>query len=414
MKFINELRTQEAENRLRMAHIRVGKTVEMLQKDAKREFTLSMLVMSMSPFTLQSVMMGTVARDAFVTGHRHWPSEDGPGIFAVGIAVKNRFGAFLTSNELEALASNVDKYVEAYRAHKVRSSLRTVPQITSIQFAKAVDSNIRTFPRDGCRSITCDDDADRAALFAERLRHRATYAKLLDPSGNSVQMQSPLYIGCSNKVSERIKSYDPPRFDRINKLLGLTLNLLSHMGLQSRAIARSVMPIWDHRHLDQAERLVTTLASSLVSQEGFNATEAGGNQSTASGSTFRENQMQVFVNKPYFKDNLIKATNTLKAIEDYQEELVTLRDKFRDQERSFQVLRDRLSVLQALHVRTCDEMCQEMHEKNERERRMIKQIEKQDKELSSLVEMFELLRYAYRPENDQQLNILRSDDLDVD
>ncbi|TQV95958.1 hypothetical protein IF1G_05787 [Cordyceps javanica] len=370
--------------------------------------------MSMSPFTLQSLMMGTVARDAFVTGSEHWPGKDGPGIYAVGIAVVGRFGAFLKSNELEDLASNVDKYVEAYRAYKVLSSLRTGPQNASIQFATAVDSSIHTFFKYGCRSITCNDDADRAALFAERLRHRATYAKLLDPSGDSVQMQSPLYIGCSDQVVERIKSYDPPKFDRINKLLGLTLNLLSYMEIPSRAIARSVMPIWDHRHLNQAERLVTTLASSLVSQEGFNATEAGGNPSTASGSAFRENQMQVFVNKPYFNDNIIKATNTLKAIEDYQEELITLRDKLRDQERSFQELRDRLSVLQALHVRTCDEMCQELHEKNERERRMIKQAEKQEKELSSLVELFELLRCAYRPEDDQQLNSLLSDDMDVD
>lgn len=199
--FIAQFRDPTLLTRLQAANIRVQKTTEMFQVDGQREHTLPSLVMAMSSFNLQSILFRTVARDAFNTPLSKWAIGEGPRIYAVGISVNRRNGAFLSSNEIDNLADNMDRYATAYQALKIPSGLRTAQQEATIAFATAVDSSILSFSASGCRSIATDLDFNQVTLVAERLRHQASHGRRVNPTGNTVQIQSPLYIKYSNSLS---------------------------------------------------------------------------------------------------------------------------------------------------------------------------------------------------------------------
>ncbi|CCC14040.1 hypothetical protein SMACR_09524 [Sordaria macrospora] len=61
----------------------------------------------------------------------------------------------------------------------------------------------------------------------------------------------------------------------VSKFLSLTLGALRYIGLHPYTVEVPVLPIWVPEHLAMGERLVTVLASSLISQGGFNNIQPG-------------------------------------------------------------------------------------------------------------------------------------------
>lgn len=308
------LRQPSLQQRLAKASITVNKTIEMLEKDPVQDNSLSLLTMSMSPFVLQSVLMGAVARDAEQTAKQIWPAATGPGIYAVGVAVNTRQGAFLNALELEELVRNLERYADAYIAFQTAAGSRSAVQTDLVRFARSVDAaleKVSSRDSDGCRFLQKDVHFQRVRTFASRLRHRATDVRQADPTGQVHQMQSPLYIGCSETLDKRTKDYAKPALDNINRYLGLTLCILAHLDLKAVAVVRPVMPVWSHDRLGRAERLVSALSSSLLCQDGFNSTEADGRKSEDGGELIPENEVQTLVDTPCYHSSVTKATEKL-------------------------------------------------------------------------------------------------------
>ncbi|KAG8405475.1 hypothetical protein J3458_022129 [Metarhizium acridum] len=188
-------------------------------------------------------------------------------------------------------------------------------------------------------------------MFAERLRERAKAILSVDSTGQVIQVQSPLYVGCSDKMEKRTQDYiGPSNLVNINKLLVLALNILKIMNLPSGLYARPVIRIWERHQLPYAERLVATLAESLVAQNGFNATEAGGRATCqASLAEFQAAKCQVFAIKPFLQHHLdgvdaelekrLKFIQEVKRLSQYLSNLEKQIVEIRQQLRSFMALK---------------------------------------------------------------------------
>ncbi|KAG8405468.1 hypothetical protein J3458_022122 [Metarhizium acridum] len=103
--------------------------------------------------------------------------------------------------------------------------------------------------------------------------------------------------------------YETPALSKVNKLLCLTLDTLKAMRLPSKLVVRPIIRIWEGHQLPHAERLV---AESLVAQNGFNATEAGGKAtSLANPLSLRIARRDVFVNKSFFQQHVASVKSQL-------------------------------------------------------------------------------------------------------
>lgn len=86
------------------------------------------------------------------------------------------------------LADGCDEYAEAWETSKLQR-----PRQHLIRFASSVALQIRPrYANTEFLAISSDADAERIRVFAERLRHRAAAARRVDPTGNTIQRQTPL------------------------------------------------------------------------------------------------------------------------------------------------------------------------------------------------------------------------------
>ncbi len=344
-EFTNGLEDPALQQRLRTAHITVDETIELLENDHHRGKFIPSLILSMNPLVLQSVLLGTIAKDS-MDPNRAWPLESGPGVYAVGIKVQNRNGGFLTSIEMDLLADGCDEYAEAWETSKLPR-----PRQHLIRFASSVDLQIRPrYANTEFLAISSDADADRIRVFAQRLRHRAAAARRVDPTGNTIQMQTPLYVGCATNIQQRIKAYSgKPNFKSMNKVLGLVINLLWKMDLPCEAVPKSVMPVWNSDQLTVAERLVATLASSLVAQDGFNAIQAGGTVGHATAQAFASHKSLVLAGGgSWFKENLDRCEEALRSRNQFLKDVEKLYTEFWDLRQKLEWQSDMVSRLAEL------------------------------------------------------------------
>ncbi|KID98713.1 hypothetical protein MAJ_05369, partial [Metarhizium majus ARSEF 297] len=305
-KLLNDLRSPAVRDRLKRAKIGVAQTIEAFEKGYETDYVVFKLAMSMSPLSFRAVLSGTVAWQAAQTTSHHWYSAVGPGVYAVGVAVNGRGGKFLSAQEIRRLARGIDRYSAGYDALQTPRNRRTPTQVQDVRYLRSVDNAISACAASvrGGRSIVNLSEQQRVLLFAERLRERAQAVESVDPTGQVIQVQSPLYIGCSDKLENRTRHYVAPvNLGNINSLLALTLNVLETMNLPSTLYVRPVIRIWERHQLAYAERLVTTLAESLVAQNGFNAREAGG-QAGSTQADFQSAKKDVFSVKPFLQQHI--------------------------------------------------------------------------------------------------------------
>lgn len=326
---VKELKTSAVLSRLSMAQISLIRTIEAFEQDHTRSYQMFLLAMSMSPMSFRSVLSGTVAWDATRTRRRDWYDASGLGIYAVGVSVNSRQGKFLSGLEIQQLSNCIDNYVAGYRALSVSTYSRTMKQDADVRFMHIVDSAISLFNSAGaCRSIDNNNDLDRVVLLAQRFRGRAQKIMTVDPTGQVIQVQSPLYIGRSDKMENGTEVYTKLNLTNMNKLLALALNVLHTMGLKSSAIVRPVLCIWEVQQLPIAERFVATIAQSMVAQNGFNATEAGGEPSTASLGELTSAKNQIFGTKLFLKQHLTTGQAEVDARMKFLADLADISDCF--------------------------------------------------------------------------------------
>ncbi|KAH0594132.1 hypothetical protein MHUMG1_07971 [Metarhizium humberi] len=373
-KLLDDLQSPAVRDRLQRAGMDVTQTIEAFEKCYETDYVVFQLAMSMSPLAFRSVLSGTVAWQAAQTTRFDWYSAAGPGVYAVGIAVDSRGGKFLSAQEMGRLAQGFDQYSAGYDALQTAFGQRTLSQRRDVSYLRRVDNAISNFaglPSSG-RSIVNSTEQQHVLMFAERLRERAKAILSVDPTGQVIQLQSPLCIGSSDKMEKTTRDYiGPANHSNINKLLVLALNVLKTMNLPSSLHVRPVIRIWEQHQLPYAERLVATLAESLVAQNGFNTAEAGGLATCqASETELLAAKSAVFSMKPFLRQHIdgvntvlqdrLRFIQEVKRLSQYLSNLQQEIDETEQQLRSFMALKPigwtaGLSMLQSKQQKLCQQ-----------------------------------------------------------
>jgi hypothetical protein len=251
----------------------VSKTADDIEGDSASGWTMMILLHSMGKAVIKSIIGGTVASDRNVNWYPH-PSQASAesGIYVVGMSRVGQGGKFLTGDEIADLVRGLERYLSG--AAVVNAGMMTAAQRHDRDWVFTVDRVLDdpNNPYPHPRFINGDGDCKALEALVESLGKR-----IRPGSPTTRQVQSPLYVGCSTNLQKRLADYTPNRWFRgVNKPLALTASVLAALGTPVKLVPRVVLRTWKDGQLAPAERLVTTLAASLVCQTGFNAIQAGG------------------------------------------------------------------------------------------------------------------------------------------
>ncbi|KAL0466477.1 hypothetical protein QR685DRAFT_609022 [Neurospora intermedia] len=329
----------------------MGSTVRSFEQDIQSgSIEYSILLQAIPSGLRDSLIQGTLAHD-FVKGkdvHGKELEERGKyaGIYAVGVAIEGRDGAFINTKECTKVAEILDTYAKAY------------------ELLAAAENENSPVPADAQQVI---DDAlklDQACGYT----HQGPMLHYLDDSGQVVNKeylemlagsfwkrgialgrlgcdetinmhQGPLYVGSTTMpIAECLVQhhYDSnmSAIPSTNKFLSLTLGALRVIGLRPYTVEVPILPIWVMEHLPIGERLVTVLASSFITQRGFNGAQASSRAGTGiSTALCDEAGLYVAEKTRYFKQNLEK---TMLVIDDLNHET----EGVEDLERRFRLILD--------------------------------------------------------------------------
>ncbi|KAG8426839.1 hypothetical protein J3459_007753 [Metarhizium acridum] len=303
-------------------HVRIGPTALALWTDSGRKWEMFMLLLSMHRSTIRAIILGTVAYEACHGRLETYPNpafneDHAQGVYVVGLRRIGAGGKFLTVNELRRLITGLERYIEGCRVlwNVTTPSQRTARQSELAQWVAMVDGMYSTaskslrpialaYPTEA-RFIEGPPDTRSVQAFITSLRKRlpADASAAVDPDVR--QVQSPLYVGCSRRLNNRLANYRKTQhFSSVNRSLGLTVSVLAALGFHVDLSVHVVLRTWKASQLRTAEQLVVTLAGSLVHQTGFNSIPGGDNAGSDAGMAQAEDLVLGCPNGP-LQDNII-------------------------------------------------------------------------------------------------------------
>ncbi|KAI8260206.1 hypothetical protein K4K58_002110 [Colletotrichum sp. SAR11_239] len=294
-------------------------TIRQLGNDHNADWTSLELLHAVPRKLLTAIVRGTVAYDCENKAIRGYEKKkDGApdaGIYVIGIYLKNRNYKFLTYDEITTITRELESYIDAYRICK-NGGPKNTGEEAKVQAAvdidgaydKSIVTDIQSVTR--LRFIDSSGGVEKMRCLVAGLRRRRRPLQHV-ADGQIHQHQSPLYVGCSTKLQQRLKDYSTTnRMDSINKPLALLMCALKKAGLEPEFTQRVVLKTWQPAQLPTAERLVIAMARSYLWQDGFNVAEGGGK----SGNAHTTNaQVEVMTRMPYMSENV---TRTLQDIGD--------------------------------------------------------------------------------------------------
>ncbi|KAK4456902.1 hypothetical protein QBC42DRAFT_256854 [Cladorrhinum samala] len=259
---------------------------------------------------LQSVVLGTVAYDNSRPGADALKGyfSNGSGIYVIGVSVADRSGKFLNRKEYRVLVSNLTTYIKeaSTSLHNKQQPPSVLIQKTDRMYGEPADPSKPRFTPDA-------GGLDNARRLLRSVKERYDALKSLDPSGDVYSIQSPLYVGCSKSVSDRLKDYtihqNKGSLGTANKMLGLLVSLMGYQGLKPKLHFITAIRVWEDGQLSQAEMLVTLLASAYITQEGFNVTAAG--QTKDGGFSGEGKEERMLESKQYVLGSTEHFTNNI-------------------------------------------------------------------------------------------------------
>ncbi|KAL2120080.1 hypothetical protein VTJ04DRAFT_4106 [Mycothermus thermophilus] len=276
---------------------------------------------------LASVILGTIAYDT----HPQRPQgqrlegleDDGPGIYALGISINGRDGAFLTLPELKQLIEDVETY------HSGVPQAGRAPTQAAHDWVRKVDGVFG-----GNRRKRPTRFVEKEADFGKIMQLRDMLVRLRDAmvqanaTSQTHLIQSPVYVGCSNDLSDRLKTYDldGKTLKDMNRLLGLTVSLLKARDLEPMIQATVLLRTWARQQLPAAEMLLAGLAGAYSTQRGFNVAEAGGNKDKNQDRVMVNDETYVFATLPHLAINLDHSLDELRLAEEIQQAEQELED----------------------------------------------------------------------------------------
>jgi hypothetical protein len=270
---------------------------------------------------LESLILGTVAYDNCrlqnrVTGL----SNDGPGIYVLGLSIAGRNGQFLNAGELEVLIKNMEEYLFGYECWSggLHQTPRAVAAAALIAEVDSAYGSPKTPGPGKPRFIEGASHVENVLALLASLRTRMDASKAEDPTGKTYMLQSPQYVGCSKDVKQRAASYQLSHhctaLSRVNRYYALTVSLLAVQGLFSKVYILTAIRTWQAGQLPKAEKFVAVLAGAYVTQDGFNAREAGGNQEHMPSGSWSSQEEYVFAEVSHMDDNVKASERDLEIL----------------------------------------------------------------------------------------------------
>ncbi|TLS27372.1 hypothetical protein PpBr36_05487 [Pyricularia pennisetigena] len=257
-------------------------TIQMLDCEQDDPGVITQLLHSIPRDLLSSIAKGTVAYDVFNGGLNHHS-----GAFA---------GTYIASLSIDAAK-------ELTRPGKWDPTIPSSARLKA--FVCQVDKKNHG-DLDGPLSISSDTQKLRVSQMRDSLQKRIDYA--LDPVGDDEQHQSPVMVGCSEKIDVHITAHatDGPLTSTTYTWALVVRILANGMNLKVVDTVLPVIIITDRDQLSLSEMLVTTLAESFVVQQGFNVIQAGGRRDKGVSQAFINQGRDHVANLIHFQDTMDK------------------------------------------------------------------------------------------------------------
>lgn len=139
-----------------------------------------------------------------------------------------------------------------------------------------------------------------------------------DASGTTPMIQTPLYVGLSVELADRLPKHDPTKglnsvLASSNKPFALVVSLMKFQGQEPLTKALCVLRVWEKRDLLFAETLVSALARSMICQDGFNRTECGDAGKASGLKQHKDGEDYVKYRSRFFYDNCKAVLQDLRA-----------------------------------------------------------------------------------------------------
>ncbi|KAL0475837.1 hypothetical protein QR685DRAFT_550376 [Neurospora intermedia] len=299
-----------------------GNTINLLTRRMNIDSHGWVLLHSIPRQVLESLMLRTVAYEHYHSGNTPYGHgyEFGhhPGAYVVAISIEGRQGGFLTGKELRTLYLDIERYVRCHDHIENAKAKRARPDPAALAFIEDVDTKYGQndgHPKPIARFVQAKS-RQNVLMLVDALKRAHAAAMAADPSGDSVTIQSPCYVGCTGSLLRRMAMYVPgpnkSSLTRVSKLYALTMSLIAMQNLQPRSHFIAAIRTWQVGQLAEAEALVSLLATSYVSQYGFNAVATGSSPETSPiYPTGRDSERYVKEYAPYFHQNVVWSLDDL-------------------------------------------------------------------------------------------------------
>ncbi|KAH6658552.1 hypothetical protein BKA67DRAFT_533699 [Truncatella angustata] len=261
-----------------------------IRRDRSCRRRMAILLCSIPRTLVGSVIRGTVAYD-FLASNEPSPehySDTGAGTYVAGIAVRGRGGMFLNIEEIEKIVELLLRYCQCYDRYKAHGgSPVSASDKVDHAWARTVDHAWGRRPSkepEKTRFIKSDHGYSSTKCLIKSFKSRCDPHRKDKRSAYIYQKQSPLMVGCSNGLSERMPEHDPESSSRLGSTTptwALLLCLIKvGLNLVPEVVVVPMIHIWEPDDLPASEVLGSALASSYCFQDGFNIIAGGGQQFT--------------------------------------------------------------------------------------------------------------------------------------
>ncbi|OTB02822.1 hypothetical protein M426DRAFT_264042 [Hypoxylon sp. CI-4A] len=260
---------------------------------------------------IKSLVLGTMALDFHDLDSPTWEhtyNDEGAGTYLAAIHIEGRHGAFLTAKETRSVIGSIEEYIAGCEAYDIQK--RHDAYGTSQLDTRQKDSWQKVMLIDGM--LTGDKKSDEQnSSDAEDSENPGNTGNWSDTQLEATNEYKP--PGCMD-----VRSGSTKDMKELHAMLSRRLEVAdpdaiqstcpAYIGLTPKVIVIPVLKAWEESHIPYSEILVTVLAQSLVSANGLNVIQPGTNigrdPAAQSSDVFEDTMKHVWVNRPWFEENM--------------------------------------------------------------------------------------------------------------
>ncbi|KAK0639098.1 hypothetical protein B0T16DRAFT_394889 [Cercophora newfieldiana] len=238
------------------------------------------------------------------------------GVYATAIRIEGRDGRFLTSAELKKVRGRIISYVDAAEKWcRDGDSLSAGERDAIDRLDRHYISAQRARSRTGPRFIEGKKTVVKFRRFVEMLRR---YQYVGAPGGapaddTQPMIQCPQMVGCTTRaIYSRVEQHRPDSgLQMTTSTWACMLCAIKEIGLEPLVVGVPILNTVDLKELQVGEQLITTIAQSLVTQDGFNIIEGGGQDDRDNDADYDTRQTYVHGTTTWLHNSIAAAEKEL-------------------------------------------------------------------------------------------------------